>query len=285
MTPRSTTLSTLCLCLLTAAIACGMACGGKSPSAPTPPTTPTPPSTPPVDPQPPTTPAPPPPPPTLRYTNFVAFGDSLTEGVVSPAPTVMVKLLAAQAYPALLQGLLTGRYTAQTISVLNRGKAGEQAVDGLPRFVDVLRQDRPQVAIVLEGFNDISSYGNRGLGNAVGAIESMLKEARSRGVIVLLATLPPERPGAQKTLSSSQYNEFNKQVVATGQDEGAQIIDLSRELSLSAIGQDGVHLTEAGYQEMANIFFTHIQALYDQPAQPTAAPKPTPTATAPNATH
>jgi lysophospholipase L1-like esterase len=274
MTFRRATLCTLCLCILSAIAACG----GKTPTTPTPPTAPTPPTSPPVDPQPPTTPTPPPPP-TLKYTNFVAFGDSLTEGVVSPAPTVMMKLLATQAYPALLQGLLSGRYTPQSFTVLNRGKAGEQAVDGMPRFVDVLRQDRPQVAILLEGVNDISAYGNRGVSNAVGAIESMLKEARGRGVIVLLATLPPQRPGALKTLPASQYNEFNKQVVATGQDEGAQIIDLSRELSLSAVGADGVHLTEAGYQEMANVFFMHIQALYEQPAQPTAAPTPAPTAT------
>ena len=265
-----------CVICALAAIA---SCGGKSPSAPTPtpPTPPTnnPPPTPPVDPNPP--PTPPPPPPTLKFTNFVAFGDSLTQGVVSPAPTVLMTLDAAQAYPAALQMLLSGRYTAQTITVLNRGQAGEQAADATGRFVTMLRNDRPQVAILLEGYNDISTFGNRGVSNAVGAIESMLKEARSRGVIVLLATLPPERPGAPKTLPSSQYNEFNKQVVATGQDEGAQIVDLSRELSLSAIGQDGVHLTEAGYQEMANVFFTHIQALYDQPATAKAAPKPIPT--------
>jgi len=246
------------------------ACGSK------PPTSPTPPVETPVTPTPPTTPQPPPdppapPPPTLKFTKFVGFGDSLTEGVISPAATLMIKLDSPSAYPAILQGLLTARYTAQTPVVLNRGKAGEQAVDGLPRFLDVLRQDTPQVAIILEGINDLAALGNKGITQAVGSVESMVRQARSRGVVVLLATLPPERPGAPKTLSSSIYNEFNRQIRSTAQDEGAQLIDLSAELSLASIGADGVHLTESGYMEMANVYFRHIQSLFEQAPQATKA--------------
>jgi lysophospholipase L1-like esterase len=246
------------------------ACGSKPPTSPTPPvetpTTPTPPTTPQPPPDPPATP-----PPTLKFTKFVGFGDSLTEGVISPAPSLLIKLDSPSAYPAILQGLLSARYTAQTVTVLNRGKAGEQAADGLPRFLDVLRQDTPQVAIVLEGFNDLSALGNKGITQAVGAVESMVRQARSRGVVVLLATLPPERAGAPKTLSNSIYNEFNRQIRSTAQDEGAQLIDLSAELSVASIGSDGVHLTESGYQEMANVYFRHIQSLFEQPPTATKA--------------
>jgi lysophospholipase L1-like esterase len=246
------------------------ACGSKSPIAPTPPPqTPTPP-TPPPQPQP--TPDPPPPAPTLRFTTFVAFGDSLTEGTISPAPTLLLKLDPSQAYPALLQGLLVQRYTKQTPIVLNRGKAGEQAVDGQSRFIDVLRQDSPQVIVLLDGYNDLAAYGSNGITRAVGAIETMVKQARSRGIIVILATLPPERPGAQRALSASITNEFNRQIIGTAQDEGAQLVDLTHELDLSAIGVDGLHLTEAGYQQLANIFYMHIQSLYEQ--APTTTKKP-----------
>jgi lysophospholipase L1-like esterase len=263
--------------VLAAIVVAMAACGGKAPTSPTPPvetpTTPTPPTTP----QPP--PEPPPPPPTLKYTKFVGFGDSLTEGVISPAPSLLIRLDSPSAYPAILQGLLAARYTSQTPTVLNRGKAGETANDGLPRFLDVLRQDTPQVAIVLEGFNDLSALGNKGITSAVGAVESMVRQARSRGVIVLLATLPPERPGAAKTLSTSIYNEFNRQIRSTAQDEGAQLIDLSSELSVASIGVDGVHLTESGYQEMANVYFRHIQSLFEQAPQTTKVIAP------PAATH
>jgi lysophospholipase L1-like esterase len=251
-------------------IACAIAaCSSKSPTSPTPPVTPTTPDSPP--PPPPLDPPPPSSPPTVRFTKYVAFGDSLTEGVVSPAPALLMTLDASQAYPAILQGLLARRYTAQNPTVVNRGIAGEQAVDGLPRFIDVLRFDAPQVVIVLEGYNDLSTFGDRGITRAVGAVESMIKEARARGVVVMLATLPPERPGAPKTLPASIFNEFNKQIIGTAQDEGAQLVDLTRELNLSAIGIDGIHLTEAGYQQLAGVFFTHIQALYEQAPQTTAA--------------
>ncbi len=248
------------------------ACGSKGPTSPTPPPQPTP-TNPQPQPQPQPTPDPPPPPtPTLRYTNFVAFGDSLTEGVISPAPSLLLTLDASQAYPALLQGLLTQRYTKQTPIVLNRGKAGEQAVDGQSRFIDVLRQDSPQVVLLLDGYNDLSAYGKNGITRAVGAIESMVKQARSRGVIVLLATLPPERPGAPKTLSTSITTEFNKQITGTAQDEGAQLVDVSRELDVSAVGIDGVHLTDAGYQQLASIFAMHIQGLFEQAGTTSARP-------------
>ncbi len=156
--------------------------------------------------------------------------------------------------------------------MLNRGKAGEQAVDGQSRFIDVLRQDSPQVVLLLDGYNDLSAYGKNGIARAVGAIESMVKQARSRGVIVLLATLPPERPGAPKTLSTSITTEFNKQIIGTAQDEGAQLVDVSRELDLSAVGIDGVHLTDAGYQQLASIFAMHIQGLFEQAGTTSARP-------------
>jgi len=260
------------LLLLTLALA---SCGGKkAPTAPTPvDPTPTPPAQP--TPTPPAQPTPTPPPPTLRFTKFVGFGDSMTQGVTSATPTLLIRLDAPQAYPAILQGLLSLRYSAQTITVANRGIAGEQAVDGMSRFIDVLRQDAPQVVIILEGFNDLTAFGDRGITRAVGAVESMVKEARARGVAVLLATLPPERPGGPKTLPTGIYNEFNRQITGTASDEGAQLIDLSHEMSVASIGVDGIHPTEAGYQEMAGIYFKHIQSLYEQAAQTTAAPAAT----------
>jgi lysophospholipase L1-like esterase len=41
-------------------------------------------------------------------------------------------------------------------------------------------------------------------------------------------------------------------------------------MNLSGIGIDGIHPTEAGYQQIAGIFFTHIQTLFEQAPQTTA---------------
>ncbi len=72
--------------------------------------------------------------------------------------------------------MLAGRYTGQTITVADRGKAGNQAVDGLSRFIDVLRQDQPQVVLLLDGYNDLNVYSAI-MTKVVGAVESMVKNA------------------------------------------------------------------------------------------------------------
>lgn len=64
--------------------------------------------------------------PVLSSVNFVAFGDSITEGTTSPDPTTLL-LSLTESYPFKLQGLLSARYIDQTVTVLNRGKSGEPA--------------------------------------------------------------------------------------------------------------------------------------------------------------
>ena len=89
----------------------------------------------------------------------MAFGDSLTEGQVSPAPTLLMRLVSPQAYPGRLQAMLVERYTAQTPVVINQGMSGERAEDGASRFVRAIRNDNPEAVLLLEGINDISAQG------------------------------------------------------------------------------------------------------------------------------
>ena len=88
-------------------------------------------------PQPSPQPPPPAPVPVLAVTRILAFGDSMTAGTTSPA--VVPPALTAgppQSYPAKLQDLVNGRYTGQTIIVLNAGKPSEDVTDAatLARF-------------------------------------------------------------------------------------------------------------------------------------------------------
>lgn len=254
--------------LLAAGVA---ACSGGSPTTPTPP----PPAGPP---DPPVNPPPPPPPPTappvLGATKFVAFGDSLTEGVTALEPATLMKLVASQPYPQRLQALLSDRYTTQTITVQNRGLAGEQAADGRPRLIDVLRKDQPEVVLLLEGYNDMSAYGSKGLPRAIGGLEGMIKEARGRGMRVFVATLPPERDGGRKALPTDLLAKFNSEVVKMAADEGATVVDLSRSVTVGAIGDDGVHPTDAGYEQFAGAFFTVVSTGLERPAAATQTSAP-----------
>jgi lysophospholipase L1-like esterase len=242
--------------------------GSSSPQAPTPPPTPPVepvPQPPPQPPPPPTPPTPPPPAPKLTITKFMAFGDSLTEGFVSPAPSLLMRLVTPQAYPGRLQSMLRERYTDQTPVVSNQGIGGEHAADGASRFVRTIRSENPEAVLLLEGVNDIVALDQRGASAALAAMDAMCKEARNRRVAVFLATLPPERDGSVKAISRSILDRYNEDLRRLARGEGAVVVDLARDLDVSAVGADGIHLTEAGYERVAALFFQAIIATKEAP--------------------
>jgi lysophospholipase L1-like esterase len=241
----------------------------SSPNQPTPTPPPTPPAqpppAPPAEPDPPAGPATPPPPPRLAKVRFVAFGDSLTEGVVS-APLTFTLTSVPYAYPARLNDALHARYTEQPeIVVFNEGKAGEFALDGKARLPDAIKADTPDVVLLMEGANEINVLGRKGIPRAVGALEDMIKDAQRRGVLVFVATLPPQRPGGIRAEGADYVDELNAQIRRTATDEGATLVDVNAQLDLSFVGADGLHLTEAGYTRLAEIFRDAIRAAFELP--------------------
>lgn len=248
-----------------------VACGG-SPSGPStnpPPTQPPPTNNPPP-------PPPPPPPPTLGITRILAFGDSMTEGTTSTPVTNGLLALDAglsRSYPFKLQTLTTQRYSGQTIQVLNAGHAGNKAVDDRGRFSSVTGDAKPQLVLLLEGANDLNALLpgesiNARVTETVSALEDMVKDAGFRGIPVMLATLPPQRAGAPKAATATAVDRFNVAVREMAAKKGAQLVDVNTLLSLSEIGQDGLHPTEAGYQHLAEIWLDAIKGKYEKPASP-----------------
>lgn len=251
---RRTLVAGLFLAVLTTA------CGSNGP-----PTGPGPIVTPP-DNGPPTTPAPPP---TLGTTRILSFGDSMTEGTTSLTftPFTLTPGLP-QSYPFKLQTLLTTRYSAQTITVANAGQANERVANARTRFNSVLSEARPEVALLMEGANDLNSLPD-GVSNVtpiMGAMEDLVRDATGRGIQVLLATIPPQRLGGQRAARAGLVDSYNSELKVMAGKKGATIVDVNALLPLSAIGQDGLHPTEAGYQMLAEIFFDAIKAKYEAPA-------------------
>jgi lysophospholipase L1-like esterase len=243
---------------------CASGCSGSNPNQPTPTPTPTPtPSPTPPGSDPPAGPPTPAPAPRVTKTRFVAFGDSLTEGVVS-APLTQALVNIPYAYPARLADLLRARYRDQNdIVVLNEGKAGEFAVDGKVRLPDAIKNGTPQVLLLMEGANDISFLGRRGITRVVIALEDMIKDAQRRGVIVFVATLPPQRAGGLHADGAPFVDELNTQIRKTVAEEGATLVDVNAQLDLSFVGQDGLHLTEAGYVRLGEIFAAAIRQAFE----------------------
>lgn len=213
--------------------------------------------------------------PTLQRTSFLAFGDSITAGEVTVPvsggtaldgfPSFKLVVVSSASYPTQLQAMLRTRYITQqtTIAVTNAGVPGERATQGVQRFPAVMSQVRPEVVLLLEGYNDLSLLGAAGVSQAAAAIETMSREARGRGARVFIASLTPPRSGGRNTLPADQVTTLNTRLRQVAAGEGAVFVDLYQALVGNVtlyIGVDGLHPTEVGYQRMAETFFSAVQA-------------------------
>jgi lysophospholipase L1-like esterase len=240
------------------------ACGAHTPASPTPP-----PSDPPPVQQPP--PPPPAPTPVLGITRILAFGDSMTEGVIQPSFTVRALTAGLPvSYPYKLQDLLAARYTAQTIVTLNAGMAGHTAQDDRARLGPTISEAAPELLLLMEGANDLNkadpsdpSNITKTIDATAAAMEDMVRDAKGRGVKVMVATLPPQRPGGSRAGAATFVNRYNDALKQMAAKKDAILVDVNAQFPLDLIGQDGLHPTEAGYDKLAGIFRDAIVATFD----------------------
>ncbi len=205
--------------------------------------------------------------PRLAVTKFLSFGDSLTQGTTSPAPSLLI-LNPADAYPVKLQALLSARYLDQTITVINEGRGGERIMEGVERLSGVLDKNRPQVLLLLHGANDLNINRGAAISTIIDGLESMIDKAGRRGVKVFLATFPPQNPVGKNGHGANYVPELNRDIKELAADEDATLVDLYAGFGtyVGYIGEDGLHPTPAGYDRMAEIWRDAIQQVYDRPA-------------------
>ena len=194
-------------------------------------------------------------PPKLAVTRFLAFGDSLTAGVVS-SPAGGGGLNPSSSYVSLLQRDLQARYVTQMLSILNEGVSGEQARHAVSRFDAVLRAHRPDVVLLMEGTNDLDVFGGGTAELAAQAMDSMVARAQRSGLDVLLMTIPPQR----HTAAASLVPGFNDRIRAIAARRGVVLVDVfnvvlhgscSGERAIPCLGADGLHPTADGYSLIA----------------------------------
>lgn len=230
--------------------------------------------------------------PQLLATRFMAFGDSITAGVLAttcPAgggvscavtslqpllshPTDDLRLLypgigeeSLAAYPRQLQAMLASRFSAQSISVVNEGSPGEFIAEGRSRLPGTLARAAPQILLLQEGANDINQ-ARPPIATLVSDLRAMVREAKSRGIEVFVGTVLPQRPRACRgydfcdgVADSVLLNAQIRPMVAS---EGAVLVDLYPIFdgqTSTLLGLDGLHPNEAGYQRMADAFATAIR--------------------------
>jgi lysophospholipase L1-like esterase len=200
---------------------------------------------------------------TIAKTRFVAFGDSITQGQVSPASSFTI-VEPLESYPHKLEQMLRTQYPAHEIVVLNSGFGGETAARGLVRLPGVLDAERPDVLLLQEGTNGLLPST---LGGRINNLRSMVAVARQRNVEVVLANLLPVRsPHTDpRPTKPDAVTEFNRRLVSIAAEFGiGPPLDLYSIFAANPnlIGVDGLHPTRDGYTRIAEAFRDEIVRRY-----------------------
>ena len=216
-----------------------------------------------------TTPPPPPVPAVavaspLMFTKFLAFGDSLTEGLATPVPSLDRAAFLEVPYPAKLQSLLNAMHPGQQFVVFNEGVGGERAAQAQARLAAAIDRLEPDVVLLMEGTNDINDMKDDAddLPRAVAEIGKLIATARSHGSRVVLSTLPPQRPGSPRAYSPQLVAPFNAQLAALARSQGTPLVDVYANITLDLLAPDGLHLTASGNQRLAEIFSEALQRFF-----------------------
>lgn len=197
------------------------------------------------------------PPPKLQRTKFLAFGDSITEGKNGLMGTGVI---VPGNYAERLRALLADRYREQAITMVNEGQGGESTGEGKWRLGPVMSQAQPEVLLLLEGTNDlIGGQDTPTIDSAVDSLQTMVRQGKARGALVLIATLPPMNPGVCCLAgAAAAVPALNARIRSMAAAESVSVVDLEAVITLSHISGDGKHLNAQGNQVMANAFYTVI---------------------------
>jgi lysophospholipase L1-like esterase len=201
---------------------------------------------------------------TISETRFMAFGNSITEGKLADGTVI------TNNYPEVLRGLLAKRYTSQSISMTNKGRGGEYTADGAIRLTHELDAVHPDVVLIEEGINDLSSGNPASITPMIEALRTMVRESQRRGVVVFLATLTPVKDNSQRGDAAFELlPEANSRIRIMVQNERATLVDLNvgfGGIPGPYIDTDGLHPNALGYQKIGELFYDVIRATLEGPA-------------------
>jgi lysophospholipase L1-like esterase len=134
-------------------------------------------------------------------TRYVAFGDSITEGVGDDPER------EEKGYPPRLEELLV--QAGRDAVVVNRGVGAERTPEGLSRIDDVLAEGG-DVLLLMEGTNDITRFISHETTSF--NLRAMADRAEARGFEVVHATLIPRIPDARVDAENIGNNRLNQRI-------------------------------------------------------------------------
>lgn len=223
--------------------------------------------------------------PRIAKTKFLAFGDSITYGRCNSSGE-------CPPYTIRLQNLLEQRYAKQSFTVITSGRPGENASDditptngneaGQDRLPEELRDFSPEVLLLMEGTNDLLNAPlgpSSGVEMATVALDQMVGVAKARGVVVLLATIPPMRypppPGTRdRSAAGPLVPTLNNRIRQLATAHGVTLVDIYAAMNADlagTIGDDNLHPTVKGLEVIADTFYAAIRQTLDSTPVTTSA--------------
>ncbi len=221
-------------------------------------------------------------PPRISVTSFAAFGDSITRGedgnnVVTSFEQGRLTfrndiILVGFEYPSVLATALRSRYSAQScvIGVANLGQPGESLRNAPARFSSVVLNRGYQGVFIMQGAIDTYDAYYSGVGvldAAITNLTTMVRQAKSNGLRVYLATLPPQLRQSACVPACRGYGQdfvptFNEKVRTLAAAEAVTLVDVFRAFNgdLSLLSTDGLHPNANGFQRIADTFFEAVKS-------------------------
>ncbi|HYN20934.1 MAG TPA: GDSL-type esterase/lipase family protein [Thermoanaerobaculia bacterium] len=195
-------------------------------------------------------------------TAYIAFGDSITAGIVGddPARTEL-------GYPPRLEALLKAASVDAVVE--NAGVGGETTGEGLTRINSVLNELAlsGDVLILMEGTNDISRSVS--VETIRANLNEMARRATDRGLSVIHATTIPRLPNAKFDAQNVTNTRLNQHVRDMAGRNSRKVTDLFEILGTTPDlftrfyyqGTDDPvgHPNAAGYDLLAQAFFDVIR--------------------------
>ncbi|ADB35778.1 lipolytic protein G-D-S-L family [Kribbella flavida DSM 17836] len=197
--------------------------------------------------------------------SVVLFGDSITDGVVSPVDQNL-------RYPDQLADRLLAQPSWRELGVLNAGISGNRLLanagtagdSALARFDrDVLGQTGVRTVVLLEGINDIgNSRGATDPADLIAVHRQFIQRAHEAGLKVIGATLTPyEGAGYYSVEGEADRQALNHWIRTSGEYDGVVDFDRAvrdpqhpgRMLPAYDVG-DHLHPNSAGFKAMAAAF-------------------------------
>ena len=194
----------------------------------------------------------------------VCFGDSIT----GPRPREPYRHQYLK-FSDLLGLMLEARRGLGTVSVLNRGWAGQTAVEAVERLQQDVLEEAPDIAVVLLGGNDAERLGPRHpqTADSLTAIFSGLAGAGIKTLALQYHLLvnpdSPETAWRHLTANNSLIGEIASSLGIPTLNLGPIMEEAATGTPLAALvsAEDGVHLSPGGEMVYARVVFARLTKL------------------------